>query len=310
MLFQNQSWIAQSLKALSVASVLLITPTLNAQQRQTSEPVHRVAKANTANEDKDTDAGSNVPAMNASSVKPKGHSLDKAIDYASNGLIDIQNELHDYTGMLVKRERVNGRLTETEYIKFKIRNEREVDGEKVPFSIYLRFLKPSAVRGREVIWIDGANKGKLIAHDNPNSLRGKITVKLDPEGAMAMEGNRYPVYEAGIENLVRKLVEKGKRDRECGDCIVNYSDNASINRRPCSMIEVVHPEPNGVYEFWKAKIYIDQELNLPVRYVCWDWPKDGEEKGQLIEEYTYVNLEINVGLSDEDFDSTNEDYDF
>jgi len=287
-----------------------------AQQKRTREPVHRVAKVTNANVPttrssaaEEDITGDRVPAKSATFTK-KGHALDSAIDFASQGLVDIQKDLFDYTGMLVKRERVNGKLSETEYIKFKIRNARVVNGKKIPFSIYLRFLRPESTRGREVIWVEGRNNNKITAHEATNSMLRRFTANLDPNGSMAMKGNRYPIYEAGIEKLVEKLIEKGTRDRAAGECIVNYKENASIQKRGCKLIEVIHPEKMQPYEFWKAKIYIDKELNLPVRYACWDWPVGNQKKGKLIEEYTYVNLQLNVGLTDRDFDPKNPEYDY
>jgi hypothetical protein len=315
MLHQISSW---SLTAIAVFAFCTPTPPAAAQQKQTKEPVFRVAK-NKDNDAKDSansgakndttaSSGQKVPA-NLASTKT-GHALDPSIDFARDGLARFREEVRDYTGMMVKRERVNGKLMETEFIKFKIRNPREINGKKVPFSIYMRFLKPAAARGREVIWIEGENKGKLIAHDNPNTVLGKITVKLDPNGNMAMKGNRYPIYDAGIEKLISKLIEKGSRDRAAGHCLVTESDSAKINKRPCSMIQVVHPEQKDPLEFHKCKIYVDKELNLPVRFVCWDWPQSPNAKPKLLEEYTYVNLKLNVGLTDKDFDPSNPDYDY
>ena len=303
-----QNFTCVSTALLFVASVVAIPA--NAQKKQTKEPVYRIAKNGSKQASDNKEKKQGVKATPASTAKKVAHPLDPALETAKEGLERIREELFDYTGMLVKRERVQGKLMETEFIKFKIRNERIVKGKKVPFSIYMRFLKPNDFRGREVIWVKGQNNNKLIAHENPRKIIGRVTVKLDPDGAMAMKGNRYPIYEAGIENLIVKLVEKATRDREAGDCIVNYSDNAKINKRPCKLIELIHNEKREPYEFHKAKVYIDKELDLPVRYVCWDWPSKKGGKPRLMEEYTYVNLKINVGLTDKDFDPKNPAYDY
>ena len=51
---------------------------------------------------------------------------------------------------------------------------------------------------------------------------GKITVFLNPNGPIAMRGNRYPMYEAGFQVLVNRLIEKasvnavsGMRSKHC-----------------------------------------------------------------------------------------------
>ena len=312
-MLQNLTCVSTAL--LCVVSALAIPAN---GQRKTREPVYRVAKNSSKKASATEESKQPIKATPTSAVKSAAkstaakapHPLDPALETARAGLARIRSDVRDYTGLFVKRERVNGKLLNTEFMKFKIRNERVVDGKKVPFSVYMRFLKPRDFRGRECIWVKGENGGKIIAHDNPSKITGRLTVRLDPDGSFAMKGNRYPIYEAGIENLVVKLIEKASRDRAAGDCIVNYSDTAKINKRPCKMIELIHPEKREPYEFYKAKVYIDKELDLPVRYVSWDWPATKGGKPRLLEEYTYVNLKVNVGLTDKDFDYKNADYDY
>jgi hypothetical protein len=49
-------------------------------------------------------------------------------------------------------------------------------------------------------------------------------------------------------------------------------------------------------------------LNLPVRYEAYDFPVHAQSPPQLIEEYTYVDMKVNVGLNDSDFDPANPAY--
>jgi hypothetical protein len=62
--------------------------------------------------------------------------------------------------------------------------------------------------------------------------------------------------------------------------------------------------------FKTARIFVDDELQLPVRFASFDWP--AEEGGNLVllEEYTYTDVKLNVGLTDWDFDHRNENYRF
>jgi outer membrane lipoprotein-sorting protein len=54
---------------------------------------------------------------------------------------------------------------------------------------------------------------------------------------------------------------------------------------------------------------LDTERLIPLRYAAYLWPeKDGEPV--LEEEYTYLNVQLNVGLTDADFDPENENYHF
>ena len=64
------------------------------------------------------------------------HPLEPALRMAYSGMETIRTNIHDYTCILVKRERVSGVLGDYQFMAVKIRNH--------PFSVYLAFLKPDA----------------------------------------------------------------------------------------------------------------------------------------------------------------------
>jgi len=202
---------------------------------------------------------------------------------------------------VVKQERINGELYPQEYMYAEVRN-RKVEGAKTvqPFSVYLYFLKPEKVKGREVVFVEGQNDGCLVAHE-ANFLKIAGAVALRTDSAMAMRGNRYPITEIGLENLVAKLVEKAERDRQYGECTVQFKQGVKINNRGCTLLEVVHPIRRPHFEFNIARVYIDDELSLPVRYEAYTWPIKPDGQPELQECYTYLNLKVNIGLEDKNF---------
>lgn len=260
---------------------------------------------------------SDRPAPNATSTaqtasvarRADGHPLDQALKIAHSMRDHIERDVRDYTALLIKRERIKGELSDYQYMNVKIRN-RVKEGEQVvrPFSVYLRFLKPRLAEGREVIWVEGRDENKIVAHEG--GLKNLLTVRLDPEGTLAMMGQRYPIYDIGIQNLNDKLIEKGERDRAHDECEVKFFRNAKISDRACLMIEVRHPRPRPYFDFHVAQIFIDEELDIPVRYASYSWPKTPGGEPVLEEEYTYQNVKLNVGLEDHDFDPTNPEYRF
>lgn len=259
----------------------------------------------------ETTRDNDLPSTAGKSPSPR-HPLDRAVSTAEEALGRMRREVFDYTAILAKRQRVNGEIGPTTYMGAKIRCPRiKKSGEEAPFSIYMRFMKPTKVAGREVIWVDGKDDGKAWVHEGPGSplLRLKSFL-LEPSSTLMMRGQREPIYEAGLENLITKLIEKAERDRAAGQCIVNYSDGASINKRSCSVIELIHEDRKEPYEFHKAQVFIDDELGLPVRFAAYDWPTSPGAEPELIEEYTYLNITVNVGLTDIDFDPRNPKYKF
>jgi hypothetical protein len=57
-------------------------------------------------------------------------------------------------------------------------------------------------------------------------------------------------------------------------------------------------------------VFIDDELQVPIRYAAYGWPETEGGKPTLEEEYTYLDVALNVGLTSADFDPSNPAYDF
>ena len=121
----------------------------------------------------------------------------------------------------------------------------------------LEVLRAPAAAGREVIWVQGKNEGKLVAHES--GFKNFLRVNLDPNGFVAMMGNRYPISDIGMFNLVQQLIVKGRAHRQHGECEVQFFQNAKVDGRPASLIQVTHPERRPYFEFYRAQIFIDQE---------------------------------------------------
>ncbi len=239
------------------------------------------------------------------------HPLDPALDVARSCLKHVQKNIVDYTAILIKREYVNGGVGDYQYMGVKIRNRREKNGKiDVPFSVYMTFLKPTAIKGREVIYVENQNNGNLVAHEGGMKGRFLPTVELDPNGMMAMRGQRYPITDLGVENLVVKLIEKGERDRQKPECDVQFRQGATVGGRECTLLSVEHPVEREYFDFYRAEIFIDNEMKIPVRYCAYSWPTTPGGKPQLLEEYTYQKVRLNVGLTDKDFDRNNSKYRF
>jgi hypothetical protein len=262
------------------------------------EPVFRVSKA--------------LPEQQPAVPAADSHPLDPAIKLAHDTLAIVQRDLTDYTAMIVKRERVNGKVGVHEFMEAKIRNRKIVDGKQVtPLSVYMKFVKPDNIKGREVIWVEGKNGNKMRAHEGGQAGAFLPTVWLDPHGILAMRGQLHPITDIGIENLLLKLIERGEKERKFGECEVEFKPGAKINGRSCTVLQVKHPVQRPHFEFNIAQIFIDDENKLPIRYAAYYWPTDPAEKlGQVLEEYTYLDLKLNPGLVDADFDPENPNYGF
>lgn len=237
-----------------------------------------------------------TPSLHAEDAHP----LDAAIEYARRNLSRM-DDIRDYSATLLRRQRIDGKLSGYEFAFIKVRHE--------PFSVYMKFLKPDRVKGREVIYVENQNDGKLLAHEPAFDKLG--TFGLAPDGLIAMRGERYPITQVGFRNLAVKLIERAEAEKRKGtSCKVTFGKNAKINNRSATVIEAIRTKRKKDDEFYRVRVFIDDELQIPVRYEAHDWPaKEGGEP-VLLEEYTYFNVKLNPGFDDEDFDITNPEYNF
>ena len=264
-----------------------------ADENELVEPVHRVANA----------ANSLEPAP----IDP----LDRALQIAKDALVGCQANISDYTALMVKREQIGGQLSDHQFMYAKIRNRKVVDGKLVqPLSVYLKYLKPSSMKGREVIYVEGKNDGNIIAHEGGFKGRFLPTVNIPPDGMIAMRGQRYPITEIGIENLIVQLLDRGNTAKKFADAQCEFRKNARIKDRACTVFQVTLPTKQPELVFYQAQVFIDDQLNLPIRYIAYDWPAREGAPLQVLEEYNYLNMKVNVGLTDEDFDPNNKAYKF
>lgn len=236
------------------------------------------------------------------------HPLDPLLKMANYAVEVIEANVQDYTATIVKRVRADGKLHGEQHMFCKIRHESKKDEDGVPFSVYTKFSKPKSLRGQEAIWVEGHNDDKLIAHTT--GILNVISFHLDPEGPVAMRGNRYSIRNIGMLNLVKQMIEKGQRERKHGECEVVLQRNVRVGNSICTRIEIIHPEPRDHFDFHIAKIYFDDERDIPIAYEAYTWPINEGGSPILLERYYYADIKLNVGLSDEDFDPANKLYEY
>ncbi|MCA9102100.1 MAG: DUF1571 domain-containing protein [Planctomycetales bacterium] len=217
------------------------------------------------------------------------------LDEASQVLASVQN----YECIFSKREFIDGTLTETENMYFKVRHE--------PFSVYLYCYGPAKPKGQEAIYVEGRNNGQVVAHSTGiRAIAG--TVHLDPLSARMMEGNRHPITDVGMKNLTGKLLDRYRREAQYDGTVVKEYDNVQVAGRTCKCIEITHPQQYRPFDFYVMRIYLDKQWKVPVCMQAYGWPTQAGGAPQLVEEYTYSQLKFNVAMTDRDFDPNNPNY--
>ena len=233
------------------------------------------------------------------------HPLDPILEIAYQSIKKIEAEVVDYTAELARKERIGEQLMPPSRMQLKIRNPRKDQA----FSIYVHFTEPENTKGREVIWINGENENKIIAHEA--GFLGLLRVVQPPDSFVAMVGNRYPVTETGLLRLMQKLTQYGIRDRKAGSCEVEIIDDVKVAGVTCKRLRIIHPQKREPFTFHIAEVDMDMQRLIPIRLATWDWPEsDMETEPVLVEEYIYHNVKLNAGLQDIDFDPDNPEYNY
>lgn len=284
--------LAPSLRiALALAGVVVLAPLSVGQELK--QPVYRVTKQEPA-----VQTASNT-TEDWFDLTPRGdeHPLAPAKRLAEKALKEMDAEKKDYSCLFVKRERINGELGDVQYIDMQVINQ--------PFAVHMTFIKPN--KGQECLYVKGANDDKLLARGH-GVRRWAGVLTLDPHGSMAMEGQRHPITKAGIRNLTTEIIQIAENDMKYGECSVNVYPNEKNDDRPAVMIEAIHPVPRKEFKFHIARIYIDREYRVPVRFEAYSWPTEAGGKPVLEEQYVYTRLKFNNGYKVSDFSTSNPNY--
>jgi hypothetical protein len=232
------------------------------------------------------------------------HPLQAALELCESSHREMMRTIADYEATLVKRERLNGQLRDREVMRIKVRHEnKSAAGKEIPFSVHIQFRHPESAKGREVTYVVGRNRGQLIVREGRQGLVGKLvpTLMLNPQGRLAMQGNRYPVTEIGFEVLLRRLMVVAREEMKLGNCQVQFRQEAKVNGRSCTVIEVIHPEQDERFRYHRCRIYLDDERKCPIHFEAFGWPASQGAEPPLLEQYTYLDVKTNVGLTDADF---------
>jgi hypothetical protein len=117
-----------------------------------------------------------------------------------------------------------------------------------------------------------------------------------------------------MKTLGLRLIEVGQEalqlDRQLRECEVKMLGGAKIEGRTCRVIQVKFPVRRPKLRFHVARIFVDEERPIPLRYEAYSWPREEGQPPLLLEEYTYLDVRLNVGLTDLDFQRNNPAYQF
>ncbi|MCM2371701.1 DUF1571 domain-containing protein [Rhodopirellula sp. ICT_H3.1] len=237
--------------------------------------------------------------------------MAEMLELAEYALSQTIANVDDYTTRMIKQEQDRtGVLQPASEAFMKVVTRHPGGRTGAPLKVYMRFDSPDDVRGREVIWIEDQNDGKLLVRE-AGTIGSMMTVPLPPEGFLAMRGQRYPITEIGITRLLEKLIVRGGADRDDPSVKVFKTEGHPFDGRSLTHLRIERSKPSGREgDFSLAELVLDRERNVVVSFRSFDWPNPKTGERTLIESYEYHDLKLNVGLTDRDFDPANPEYTF
>ena len=199
----------------------------------------------------------------------------------------------DYSGYMVRQERVGGKLQAEQTAELRVRTE--------PLGIYSLTLAPKALFGQEMAYLTDKkdNKVRLKAAGIAGA-GGFVSVAADD--AKANADSRHTLAHTGIGAVLKRIDAALDAEAAAKNPVQVVATEYKFNDRPCTRFEVFCDRPHPKRFAARLCVYIDAELKLPVRFEAFDAPKKGEKDGELIECVSFVKLVLNAGLPESVFD--------
>ncbi len=195
--------------------------------------------------------------------------------------------VRDYRCTLAIREQVGGQLQTEQVMGMDFRSQ--------PFSVHFRWRQPDSKIGQEVYFVVGKNRGKMRVR--PAGGLGALVrfLYVSPNAPSVRENSRHTITEAGLANMLEQFCRSW--EQKAPETVGVRLDDAVVDRKPCRRVEVVLVGQEPSAEWRRAVLFVGGEVRLPVRVEYYG------QQGELLEEATYRDLKVNVGLTDEAFGS-------
>ena len=194
------------------------------------------------------------------------------------------------------QEEVDDELRPVDRIEFKTRRE--------PFSVYMRWADSE----QEALYVYGENKNRLIVRPTKGLAAIRRVWRLDPDCRMAKQTCRYPITDAGIENLVSRIqsfYDEHQGVDALADCRMEQS---TFSHQDVVVFDIKFKEEATVPEYSSSRYCFDEQTKLLIAVDNYGWSKDS--KPRLIEHYFYDQIEVLTEPNEDVFAEENPEYHF
>ena len=140
----------------------------------------------------------------------------------------------------------------------------------------MKCLKP--VTGRELIYAEGHYDNQVIGHP-PGLARLLVPrLKVPPNSPLIMAESRHPMNEAGLANMIRKMIHYREMDLADPDSIT-ILDRTTSSDGPCWLRSThIHPVFHPERPLGETEVLYDPKTCFPLRFTGYDRPRTGTER--------------------------------
>jgi Protein of unknown function (DUF1571) len=223
------------------------------------------------------------PAMNGTEMLPKMLGETKA----------VLAKTRDYTGHMVRQERVGGRMSVEQVAELRVRME--------PLAINVKTVKPLTLAGEETSYM--ASKSRLSVRFKPAGIEGvKGFQNLEATHAKALANTRHPANEIGLAAMVERVEKMLATEQSLKNPVQVFATDYTIGGKAVTRFEIITERQHTARYAHRVVMFIENDSKVPVRFEAYDAPKPGNPDGEMIEVQSYISLKTNVGLGDRDFE--------
>lgn len=206
---------------------------------------------------------------------------------------DAIQSVDRYTATLEKQVRVDGELQDPEEIEVKVRHK--------PFSVYMQWKGD----GQEALYVEGEHENHVLARAKTGLAALKGVWKLEPDSKKAMEGNRYPITEIGIQKLTERVRKFFTDENKC-EVFTCTHEMQDLEDHPTIVVQMTFPSQEES-KYSTCKYLFDAESKLLYGVELCEWDYKGDPAG-IAEKYIYHDFNCNDCPHDKEFDSENPEY--
>ena len=196
-------------------------------------------------------------------------------------------------------EDMSCRLVRTEMVGDILQKEEVLDFQQrfSPQSLRLKWVGERN-KGRDLLYVTGQNDGKVLVKEPgaiTNIFTGGKPVSLALDSPLLKAQSRYLPDVAGYNNLVKRLRRLYDDARPLGLVWVSERPSEMVAGRRLQTYEVSFESVLLDSNVRRMIVTFDVAASLPTHTVIYDG------KNQLVEDYDWQHLRLNVGLTDADF---------